>query len=393
MFDKHDWGCLLLGLSVLAGCHPSRSEYIKLPPNPQHAKVQTPVLHDTPVPRRSASVYPAPRPAARSTPSTQTVKTWQLQSEPITVVQVDQPIMPMMLNEPVVEKQDHQLEAATNTKVDYTWIKSASPSPDSSVTQSSLQADTQQDRQSYPDSVVQQSYTLELLDVNQPQDDESPINATSVSSSKSAQIASVSSNSVNTDMSQPQSKTLVQHRKELLILLDVENNDQLAEHGREVTEEIDGVMTLNVDDVPAEKIVRIAVLDDAPADSLGPQGSMQQPRSSSDTQMPTQIVTSESESQSMDEMDRMIADLLATPAPVSEQTLAIAMQQQLEPDPKPQPVVVVKPDAYQIRKGDTLWSIAMRFYGNGQRWIDIARQNGIRQADVLHVGQTLRLPD
>jgi nucleoid-associated protein YgaU len=35
----------------------------------------------------------------------------------------------------------------------------------------------------------------------------------------------------------------------------------------------------------------------------------------------------------------------------------------------------------------------MHFYGNGHRWVDIARANGIRKADKLNVGQTLKLPD
>ena len=49
-------------------------------------------------------------------------------------------------------------------------------------------------------------------------------------------------------------------------------------------------------------------------------------------------------------------------------------------------------DSYTIRKGDTLWSIALRVYGNGQRWQDIAAMNGINNPARLPIGKTLVLP-
>lgn len=33
---------------------------------------------------------------------------------------------------------------------------------------------------------------------------------------------------------------------------------------------------------------------------------------------------------------------------------------------------------YQVKRGDTLWAIAVRFYGNGRRWPEIADANAIR---------------
>ena len=48
--------------------------------------------------------------------------------------------------------------------------------------------------------------------------------------------------------------------------------------------------------------------------------------------------------------------------------------------------------AYSIRKGDTLWSIATRVYGSGQRWQDIAAANSIHNPRKLTVGQMLILP-
>ena len=47
---------------------------------------------------------------------------------------------------------------------------------------------------------------------------------------------------------------------------------------------------------------------------------------------------------------------------------------------------------YTVQKGDTLWSIAMKTYGQGKRWRDIASNNGIQDPSKLRVGQTLQLP-
>ena len=50
-------------------------------------------------------------------------------------------------------------------------------------------------------------------------------------------------------------------------------------------------------------------------------------------------------------------------------------------------------DTYTVEKGDTLWSIAERVYGNGKRWRDIAEANGIEEPSAdLKKGQVLVLP-
>ncbi len=50
--------------------------------------------------------------------------------------------------------------------------------------------------------------------------------------------------------------------------------------------------------------------------------------------------------------------------------------------------------AYTVRFGDSLWTIAERVYGNGYRWAAIyeANRQDIPDANVLQVGQQLRLP-
>jgi LysM repeat protein len=55
----------------------------------------------------------------------------------------------------------------------------------------------------------------------------------------------------------------------------------------------------------------------------------------------------------------------------------------------------VSPDtAYVVQAGDTLWSIARQFYGNGHMWPDIyyANQPQIADPNVISIGQVLAIP-
>lgn len=49
-------------------------------------------------------------------------------------------------------------------------------------------------------------------------------------------------------------------------------------------------------------------------------------------------------------------------------------------------------DSYTIRRGDTLWSIAVRYYNDGQRWKDIVDANPGLDPTKLRVGQQIVLP-
>lgn len=59
------------------------------------------------------------------------------------------------------------------------------------------------------------------------------------------------------------------------------------------------------------------------------------------------------------------------------------------------PAVSPQPAAgrvHTVQKGDTLWRLATLYYGNGQRWPDIARANSIADPSKLRIGQTLVIP-
>lgn len=52
-----------------------------------------------------------------------------------------------------------------------------------------------------------------------------------------------------------------------------------------------------------------------------------------------------------------------------------------------------RPKFYRVKKGDTLWKIAKKFYGTHKAWRKIGRANKIKKAHKeLKVGRKLRLP-
>ena len=64
-----------------------------------------------------------------------------------------------------------------------------------------------------------------------------------------------------------------------------------------------------------------------------------------------------------------------------------------------QPPPLLKPPApkpashtYTVHSGDTLWSIAAHFYGNGERYPKIATANHIGPPYTIHPGQVLTIP-
>ncbi len=48
--------------------------------------------------------------------------------------------------------------------------------------------------------------------------------------------------------------------------------------------------------------------------------------------------------------------------------------------------------SYNVIKGDNLWTISVRAYGDGYKWVEIARVNNLHNPNLIHSGNVLRLP-
>lgn len=48
--------------------------------------------------------------------------------------------------------------------------------------------------------------------------------------------------------------------------------------------------------------------------------------------------------------------------------------------------------SYKVVKGDYLWDIAVRAYGDGYKWVEIAKANKLVNPNLIHAGNVLKLP-
>ncbi len=52
----------------------------------------------------------------------------------------------------------------------------------------------------------------------------------------------------------------------------------------------------------------------------------------------------------------------------------------------------IKTDTYIVQKGDDLWGIAVRAYGDGYKWTDIAKANNMSNPGLIFSGNVLQIP-
>lgn len=52
----------------------------------------------------------------------------------------------------------------------------------------------------------------------------------------------------------------------------------------------------------------------------------------------------------------------------------------------------INSSTYTVVKGDSLWTIAVRAYGDGYQWVKIAKENNLSHPNIIHTGNTLSLP-
>ena len=49
-------------------------------------------------------------------------------------------------------------------------------------------------------------------------------------------------------------------------------------------------------------------------------------------------------------------------------------------------------DTYTVKRGDVLWDIAVRTYGDGYKWVEIAKANNLANPDLIFADNVLKLP-
>ena len=50
------------------------------------------------------------------------------------------------------------------------------------------------------------------------------------------------------------------------------------------------------------------------------------------------------------------------------------------------------PTTHVVAKGEHLWKISEKYYGNGYNWVDIASENNISNPNILYEDQALTIP-
>ena len=58
----------------------------------------------------------------------------------------------------------------------------------------------------------------------------------------------------------------------------------------------------------------------------------------------------------------------------------------------PTKVMTIAGNTYTIQKGDTLWNISVRAYGDGYSWVKIAKANNLSNPDLIFSGNVLKIP-
>ncbi len=78
--------------------------------------------------------------------------------------------------------------------------------------------------------------------------------------------------------------------------------------------------------------------------------------------------------------------VLPSPTLAPSPTMPIAtIAQQAQPMP-------IASNSYTVVPGDTLWDISVRAYGDGFRWVDIAKANNLANPDLIFSGNVFTIP-
>ena len=94
-------------------------------------------------------------------------------------------------------------------------------------------------------------------------------------------------------------------------------------------------------------------------------------------------------------VDIALANKLANPDQIfSGNKLIIPEVKMKAPETKKKEVKTnaIKGSSYKIIKGDNLWDIAVRAYGDGYRWVEIAKANKLTNPDLIFSENILKIP-
>lgn len=84
--------------------------------------------------------------------------------------------------------------------------------------------------------------------------------------------------------------------------------------------------------------------------------------------------------------------------PAIEKATPVPEKEEISPTAKPTEVAPISvetsigSDKYTVIKGDSLWSIALRSYGDGYKWVNIAKANDLKNPGLIHPGNEFVIP-
>ena len=76
----------------------------------------------------------------------------------------------------------------------------------------------------------------------------------------------------------------------------------------------------------------------------------------------------------------------------AEQTIATSENVELTTDDTGKYIPKGLPASHNVVKGESLWTISEKYYGNGYNWVDIASENKLANANSLNEGIVLTIP-
>ena len=136
-------------------------------------------------------------------------------------------------------------------------------------------------------------------------------------------------------------------------------------------------------DTKGTKDARLTLQDDRNLVLYGKDGAKWASNTETDQAPPPPVTESAAEPEAAAEASAKNEKSAAEPAPAPEAAPA---------PPPPPPPPPPAPRTYTVVSGDTLWAIAEKFYGDGNRYRAIAEASGIPNPDLIHPGQVLTIP-